>query len=78
MRRILNPLHYRLIAAIFLISTGVFQHLSAQDIAVSGTVTGSDGAGIPGVTVVIDGTTVGVASDLDGKYNINAQWTKHN
>ena len=39
---------------------------------VTGTVTGSDGMPLPGVSVVIKGTTRGVSTDFDGKYEIQA------
>jgi len=46
--------------------------LNAQTRTVTGTVTSSeDGMGIPGVNVIVKGTTVGVATDFDGKYTIN-------
>ncbi len=45
--------------------------LLAQTIEVSGTVTSSDdGMPIPGVTVVVEGTTVGTVSDIDGVYKL--------
>jgi TonB-linked SusC/RagA family outer membrane protein len=40
----------------------------AQNKEVSGTVTGADNVPLPGVTVVVQGTTVGVITDLDGKF----------
>jgi len=44
----------------------------AQQKSVSGTITsGSDGLSIPGVTVLIKGTTTGQSSDLDGKFTIS-------
>ena len=43
-----------------------------QTIAVHGTVTDEGGNPLPGVNIVIKGTTVGVVSDMDGKYQINA------
>jgi outer membrane receptor for ferrienterochelin and colicins len=42
----------------------------AQTGSVSGRVTGQDGAGLPGINVVIFGTTRGAATDLDGRYLI--------
>lgn len=43
--------------------------LLAQDITVSGTVTAKeDGQPLPGVSVVIQGTTIGTISDFDGNY----------
>lgn len=46
--------------------------LYAQDQTVSGTVTsGEDGSPIPGVNVIIKGTTTGTATDFDGKYSLS-------
>lgn len=43
----------------------------AQTKTVSGTVTSSeDGSSLPGVTVMLKGTTVGTVTDIDGKYNL--------
>jgi TonB-linked SusC/RagA family outer membrane protein len=48
-----------------------FQFLSAQSIRVTGTVTEeSSGQAMPGVTVLIKGTSQGTATDLDGNYSI--------
>nr|WP_319501526.1 TonB-dependent receptor [uncultured Draconibacterium sp.] len=38
--------------------------------AVTGTVTGEDGIGIPGVSIVIVGTTQGTITDIDGNYTL--------
>ena len=38
---------------------------------VSGTVTGESGIPIPGVNILIKGTTTGNITDFDGKYTIN-------
>lgn len=46
--------------------------LFAQNIGVRGTVTSEDGLAMPGVSVVVKGTTTGVATGQDGKYTINA------
>ncbi|REG92875.1 SusC/RagA family TonB-linked outer membrane protein [Algoriphagus antarcticus] len=46
-----------------------------ENIAVSGMVTDSNGNGMPGVTIIIKGTTNGTVTDLDGKYQINAETT---
>ena len=43
----------------------------AQTITVTGTVTDQDGLPIPQVSVVIEGTTAGVLTDIEGKYRIN-------
>lgn len=42
----------------------------AQSRTVSGTVTGPEGAGLPGVTVVEKGTTNGMATGLDGDFSL--------
>ena len=45
--------------------------LYAQDMTVTGTVTdASNGEPVPGVAVVIKGTTIGTATDIDGTYSI--------
>ena len=44
-----------------------------EQITVSGTVTSmEDNEPLPGVSIIIKGTTVGTTTDLDGKYSINA------
>ena len=56
------------LAALLLLCT---QQIFAQK-SVSGTVVDSDsGSSIPGVTVMVDGTGSGVATDFDGKYKID-------
>jgi TonB-linked SusC/RagA family outer membrane protein len=66
MRRI-----YRYIAVIFLchLFTG---HVIAQEISISGRViSAEDGVSLPGVSVLIKGTTMGSVTDLDGRYSID-------
>jgi TonB-linked SusC/RagA family outer membrane protein len=44
----------------------------AQGRVITGTVTSTeDGLGVPGATVLVKGTTIGTATDIDGKYSIN-------
>ncbi len=38
---------------------------------VSGTITDENGQGLPGVSVVVKGTTTGTTADLDGKYSLS-------
>ncbi|MDZ7880614.1 MAG: TonB-dependent receptor [Saprospiraceae bacterium] len=45
---------------------------NAQTKTVSGTVTDGGGAALPGVSVVVKGTTTGAITDLDGKFSIKA------
>ncbi len=48
----------------------------AQQKSISGTVKGEDGAPVPGVTVMIKGTTVGTSTGVDGKYSFT--YTQNN
>ena len=44
----------------------------AQSREVSGIVTSADdGLSIPGVSVIVKGTTIGTTTDFDGKYSLN-------
>jgi TonB-linked SusC/RagA family outer membrane protein len=53
---------------LFLVNAVAF----AQGRVVTGTVTSvEDGMGVPGATVLVKGTTIGTATDIDGKYSIN-------
>ncbi len=56
------------IAAVLLACTSVF----AQNKQVTGTVTGPDGSPVVGATVVVEGTTLGTSTDLQGKYILEA------
>jgi len=59
----------------FLMSIGV---ANAQTKVITGTVTSAeDGLPIPGVTVIVPGTTIGITTDIDGKYTLtlNAEYT---
>ncbi|MEQ9439249.1 MAG: SusC/RagA family TonB-linked outer membrane protein [Cyclobacteriaceae bacterium] len=44
----------------------------AQDNSLTGKVTGPENAGIPGVNILVVGTTVGTVTDIDGNYRIEA------
>ena len=46
--------------------------LNAQNISVSGTVRGIEGEPVPGAGVLVEGTTQGVATDLDGRFTLTA------
>jgi len=51
---------------LFLYSTGI-----AQNKSISGIVKDDIGEGIPGVSIVIIGTTNGTISDINGEFRIN-------
>src|SRR5690606_31673000 len=61
--------------AVFFLHCSVYTGLSAaahQDRIISGNVRSSeDGTGIPGVNILIQGTSVGTVSDEDGGYTIS-------
>jgi TonB-linked SusC/RagA family outer membrane protein len=40
--------------------------------SITGTVSDADGSPLPGATVVVQGTSIGVTTDFDGNYSINA------
>ena len=45
---------------------------SNADVPVSGRVTGPDGGGLPGVTVLVKGTSIGTSTNADGSFSITA------
>jgi TonB-dependent SusC/RagA subfamily outer membrane receptor len=45
---------------------------SAQQVPVAGTVKESSGSGLPGVNILVKGTTTGTTTDSDGRFFINA------
>ena len=62
---------YKLLVVVF--SFGMALNVQAQEKSISGTVTSkSDGSTLPGVSIVVQGTTRGTETDFDGKYTIKA------
>lgn len=54
------------------------QITNAQVRSISGTVTSAeDGSGIPGVSVVVKGTTLGTITNIDGVYNLDVPTDAH-
>ncbi len=49
------------------------KEVKQEEKEVKGTVTDADGNTLPGVSVVVKGTTSGVATDIDGKYSIKIE-----
>lgn len=47
------------------------EYITQQQKSVSGNVTDSSGATLPGVSVVVKGTTIGIITDLDGNYTLS-------
>jgi len=60
----------RKILLIFAVCMTLFGSVYAQK-TVTGTVTGDDGLGIPGVSVVQKGTSVGTVTNIDGKFTLS-------
>src|SRR5450759_803657 len=52
---------------VFMVSTGL---VFAQK-TVTGTVTGTDNTPLPGVSIVVKGTTTGTITDINGKYSLS-------
>lgn len=60
-------------SGIFTLFFACIVHLSfAQQKTVSGTVVDQSGLPLPGVNVIVQGTTTGTQTDFDGNYSINA------
>lgn len=55
---------------IIITTNGIEPTSGQQQKSVSGKVTDSAGIGLPGVSVVVKGTTTGVITDMDGKYTL--------
>lgn len=53
-----------------ILSCLLFSAQSSAGQSVEGIITGEDGLGIPGVNILIEGTLIGAASDVDGRYLI--------
>jgi TonB-linked SusC/RagA family outer membrane protein len=59
---------YLSVVLLLLLSVG---YTHAQDVQVNGTVSDETGSPLPGVTILLKGTTKGTTTDLDGKYSIS-------
>lgn len=57
------------VVLMLVLTAGIVQ---AQDTQVSGTILDETGTPLPGVTILLKGTTRGTTTDLDGKYSISA------
>ena len=66
--KLYSPLKRMLLLGVFLLSTFL---TFAQDRRVTGKVAGSDGQGVPGVSVLLKGTQTGTSTDANGAFAIN-------
>lgn len=55
-----------------LMATMVITAASAQDVPVKGKINDEQAQGLPGVSIVVKGTSVGTVTDLEGNYTVNA------
>lgn len=70
MKRTVNCFYKKLLLTLLaVIAFWAFAH--AQNITVTGIVSGDDGDPIPGVNVVLKGSTTGTVTDFLGKYSLN-------
>ena len=65
-----HPYLAKLLFLLLLAGIGFSTRAQAQTGSVSGKVLDSKGVGIPGATVLIEGTTLGSSSNVDGTFNI--------
>src|SRR5690606_11272359 len=65
-----KQIYQRLGLWLFLLTLSV--HAFGQSIQISGQITEENGEPIPGASVLVKGTTVGTAADLDGRYTLSA------
>ena len=65
-----NPVLLRLMVLVPLAFVLFMGNLTAQGLKVSGKVTSTNGEPIPGASVLIKGTGIGVAADIDGNYSL--------
>lgn len=54
-----------------LVILSTFSMILAQSGSISGSVTDENGNGLPGANLIVDGTSLGAATDTDGAYSIN-------
>jgi len=63
----------KILLMLFFVLSGFLLSANGQQRTITGTVTGAeDGEPIVGATVTVKGTSVGTATDIDGKYQISA------
>ena len=55
---------------VLVLFTGLTDSIAQQGKKVTGKITDSSGASLPGVTVIVKGTTTGVITDIDGSFSL--------
>ncbi|MDO1512179.1 TonB-dependent receptor [Maribacter confluentis] len=73
MKKPLTELMKRMLGTVFLLCTMLYQGYAQDDLTITGLVTANlDGTPLPGVSIVIKNTTIGVTTDFDGNFSIKA------
>ena len=74
-----TPLAFRVENGIFIINEKPERALpqEVEELRITGTVKDNLGHVLPGVTVLVKGTTIGVATDVDGKYELSVPAGNH-
>ena len=67
MRNTIHIRHWLSLVLVFLI----VYHVQAQDRTVTGTVTSEEEGALPGVNILVKGTSTGTVTDIEGNYRIN-------
>lgn len=67
-----NEYSYRILDKNIVVTRTNVNPVEQQQKTVSGNVTDSSGIGLPGVSVVVKGTTTGVITDSEGKYSLSS------
>ncbi len=62
---------YEIIDRQILLSKGTFENSQVQQKSVTGNITDSSGSPLPGVSIIIKGTTTGTITDFDGNFSLN-------
>ncbi len=66
-----SSLVIRFTSALLVLMLCAFQ-LSAQDHQITGTISDNEGVTLPGVNVLVEGTTIGTITDAEGRYSLTA------
>ncbi len=60
----------KLLKLLFIVCIINTYSVHAQSTIINGTVSDTDGITLPGVSVIVKGTTIGASTDMDGKYSL--------
>lgn len=65
-----TDVRYAIEGSYIMLSKKSEQGAQQESIKVTGTIVGTDGMSMPGVTILVKGTTIGTITDMDGKYQL--------